>query len=75
MPTEIAERVNDLRRVCAEYDIALGAAALQHALRHPAVTSVVVGARSTAELEEDLAWARVDIPDTLWSALDTEVGA
>jgi D-threo-aldose 1-dehydrogenase len=71
VPTEIAERVNDLRRVCAEYAIALGAAALQHALRHPAVTSVVVGARSTSELEQDLEWARVDIPDALWSALAT----
>lgn len=70
VPVEVAERVADLRHVCAAYDIALGAAALQHALRHPAVTSVVVGARSAAELEQDLAWAHVEIPDALWSALD-----
>jgi D-threo-aldose 1-dehydrogenase len=72
VPSDVAERVNDLRRMCAEYDTALGAAALQHALRHPAVTNVLVGARSITELEQDLAWALVDIPDALWSVLDRQ---
>jgi D-threo-aldose 1-dehydrogenase len=67
--SEIKAHVEALRRSCAGYGVALGAAAVQYPLRHHAVTSVVVGARSAAELAQDLAWAHAEIPDVLWTAL------
>ena len=53
-----------------EVRVGLPAAALQFALRHRAVTSVVVGARSREEVEADIADARVAIPEALWDELD-----
>jgi aryl-alcohol dehydrogenase-like predicted oxidoreductase len=45
---------------------------LQFARRHPAVTTVVVGARSAAEVELDTGFASTVIPDSLWPELDDE---
>ncbi len=52
-----------LQAVCAAHGIALGAAALQFAMRHPAVTTVLVGARSAAEVALDVGFAATPIPD------------
>lgn len=67
---QVLERVSRIREICAQYDVALGAAALQFAARHPSVTRIVVGIRSTAELATDLQLARADIPESLWTALE-----
>jgi D-threo-aldose 1-dehydrogenase len=49
--------------------VSLTAAALQFALRHPAVSAVVGGARSADEVRADVAAAAVPIPDDLWDTL------
>src|SRR5438105_13623816 len=51
-PVEILSRRSALEATCARYDVPLPAAALQFPLRHPAVVSVVVGARSPEEIDE-----------------------
>lgn len=71
-PGEIRERVRALRKVCDRHDTPLEAAAMQFPLGHPAVTSVVVGARSPEEVETNDAMFRFDIPSALWSELRTE---
>jgi D-threo-aldose 1-dehydrogenase len=50
----------------------LKAAAIQFPLGHPAVVSVLSGARSVAEVEENMAMFRVDVPDELWQDLIKE---
>jgi D-threo-aldose 1-dehydrogenase len=62
---DLLARARHLRDACAIHGIALGAAALQFALRHPAVTTVIVGARSRAEVELDLEFAATPIPDAV----------
>ena len=62
-PAEVLERARRLRAAGAAHGIALGAAALQFAMRHPAVTTVLVGARSAAEVELDVGFAATPIPD------------
>jgi D-threo-aldose 1-dehydrogenase len=66
-------RVAAIEAVCARYGVPLQAAALQYPRRHPAVASVLVGMRHTADVEQNVAWARAPIPDDLWSALAREV--
>lgn len=68
-PPEILERRDELAASCARYGVPLAAVAIQFPLRHPAVTSVVVGARSAAEIEEDAALLAVPVPDALWAEL------
>ncbi len=69
---DVLARARDLRARCAAYGVALPAAALQFARRHPAVTTVVVGARSAAEIEFDAGFASAAIPEILWSELEAE---
>jgi aryl-alcohol dehydrogenase-like predicted oxidoreductase len=71
-PEPVLERARRLAERCAAYDVPLAAAALQFPLRHPAVTGVVVGARSSEEVAEDLALAATPIPDDLWTDLELE---
>lgn len=66
----IVGRVEDLRRVCASHGVPLAAAAVQFPLRHPAVTSVVVGARTPSETVQNLEFSRIAIPDELWEEID-----
>jgi D-threo-aldose 1-dehydrogenase len=71
-PPEVVERARRLDAVCRRHGVPLKAAALQFPLAHPAVTSVLVGARSVAELEEDLALLRLELPAELWRELRGE---
>ncbi|MEI8240548.1 MAG: aldo/keto reductase [Actinomycetota bacterium] len=68
-PTELVERARAMQSVCKEFDVPLPAAAIQFVLRHPAVTRVVVGARSPAEVVDDVGYAQAAIPAELWPAL------
>ncbi len=63
-------RVLDLRALCERHGVSLTAAALQFPLRQPAVASVVVGVRTPAEVDADVAAFEAEIPDALWSDLE-----
>ncbi len=68
------ETALQLRRVCESRGVPLIAAALHFPFRHPAVTGVLIGARSVAELDANFAAASVEIPDDLWATLDRVLG-
>ena len=69
-PEAVLRRAQDLARRCAAHGVPLAAAALQFPYRHPAVTSVVVGARSAREVTENVDHATREIPRELWDELD-----
>ena len=48
----------------------LKAAAVQFPLRHPHVASLVIGASSAAEVEENLAALTRTIPGSFWATID-----
>jgi D-threo-aldose 1-dehydrogenase len=73
-PPEIVARRDELERICARHGVPLAAAALQFPLRHDAVAAVVVGARSAAEIEEDVRLFDFPIPDELWTELKQTAG-
>lgn len=68
-PEPMRDRARDLARVCADRGVSIVAAALQFALRHEAVSSVVVGAQTVAEWEADVRAALTPIPPDLWPTL------
>lgn len=68
----ILQRARAIGAVCQRYGVPLRAAALQFPFGHPAVTSVLVGARSPAEVDEAVAALRHPVPDRLWQALRDE---
>jgi D-threo-aldose 1-dehydrogenase len=67
--TAMVERAMRIERVCAGYDVPIAAAAMAFPLRHPAVQSVVVGARSPEEMAADAALFARPVPGELWDAL------
>jgi D-threo-aldose 1-dehydrogenase len=67
---ELIARARELAESCARWGVSLKAAALQFPLRHTAVESILVGCRTPAEVEEDLALLDAPIPDGLWAELD-----
>ncbi|HEX5184144.1 MAG TPA: aldo/keto reductase [Allosphingosinicella sp.] len=71
-PEAVIDRARNLSRICARHNVALGAAALQFVLAHPAVTSVVPGLASPEEVRETLARAAAPIPASLWAELKQE---
>ncbi|WP_406457991.1 aldo/keto reductase [Streptomyces sp. NBC_00876] len=68
-PAHALERARQCRALCDAYDVPLPAAAIQFPLLHPAVSSVVLGCRSAAEVTANAAAARFPVPDELWQRL------
>lgn len=66
---ELLERVRQVESVCARYSTPLRAAALQFPLSHPAVVTVIPGARSPAEVEENYRLMEFPIPAEFWAEL------
>lgn len=68
-PPEIMARVAKIEKLCAEHGVRLRAAALQFPLAHPAVASVIPGAREPAHVEENVELLAEAIPPAFWQAL------
>lgn len=68
-PMAIVEQVGRIEAICRRYAVPLRAAALQFPLAHPAVRSVIPGARSPAEVDDAIDMMNVLIPADFWRAL------
>jgi D-threo-aldose 1-dehydrogenase len=66
---EILNEAMRLKGICDRYDVPLRAAALQFPQRHPAVKSVLIGARSPEEVRDCVEMARLPIPEALWTGV------
>jgi len=69
---DVIARAQKIKAVCDRYDVPLPAAALQFPLAHPRVCTVLLGIRSIDELEKDVRWLDVSIPNELWAQLKNE---
>jgi D-threo-aldose 1-dehydrogenase len=69
-PPDAAARASQLGFACGRYAVPLPAVALQFSLRHPAISTVLIGPRSAEEVNQDFSWLRHPIPDSLWSEPD-----
>ena len=71
-PDELIDRAKALRVVCERHGTSLMSAALAFPLREPSVGTVLLGARSTAELDQLLEIDIDAVPAGLWSELAEE---
>lgn len=72
MPESLWERLQAVLAVCRAHDVPLPAAAVQFALRDPAVRSVVVGGSRPEQLRRNAELMAIDIPAALWDDLAAE---
>ena len=68
-PAEMMDKAARIGAICARHHVPLKAAALQFILAHPAIVSVIPGARSLAEVEENVRMVELPIPGELWGEL------
>jgi D-threo-aldose 1-dehydrogenase len=68
-PAPIVERVQRIEAICREFDVPLQAAAMQFVTAHPAVASLIIGARSVEQGRQSVAWFERSVPSALWEAL------
>jgi len=66
---DVRGRVARLASLCARHGTPLAAAAIQFALAHPGVRTVLLGPQSLEELDECLAAATFNVPVALWRDL------
>jgi D-threo-aldose 1-dehydrogenase len=69
---EIRARVAALEAVCAKHAVPLKRAALHFPLGHQAVASLVMGAVSPAEVEDQIAELATPVPAALWAELKAQ---
>jgi D-threo-aldose 1-dehydrogenase len=68
-PDSLISRARALESACAAFGVPLRAAAARYPLTCPAVASVLIGARSAAEIADAIRLRALDIPDRLWEVL------
>jgi D-threo-aldose 1-dehydrogenase len=68
-PDALIGRARLLEEVCAGFGVPLRAAAARFPFTHPAVASVLIGARNAAEISDAISLRALDIPAALWDAV------
>ena len=68
-PPEVLERVRAIGEVCRRQGVALPAVALQFPLAHPAISTLIPGAISRAEVLQNADHLRASVPADLWAEL------
>ena len=69
-PADLIARARSMESACRDRGFELRAAALQFPLRHPAVTAVVLGAGTAAEVRDCHEQLQQPVPEDLWNVLD-----
>ena len=72
-PAHLVQQARKLQALCDSHDVDLKAAALQYVMAHPAVASVIPGAESVRELEQNIAMVQAEIPSALWVDMKSEL--
>jgi D-threo-aldose 1-dehydrogenase len=68
-PADILARVNEIEAACEAEGVSMQAAALAFPTLHPAVVTVVSGARNGEQMTANVGWFEQDIPASFWTRL------
>ena len=71
-PADLVARVQRIADVCERWEVTVPEVALSFVRAHPAVVATVVGARTKAQVESNVARAHSDVPAALWDELRAE---
>jgi D-threo-aldose 1-dehydrogenase len=66
---ELVMRVKELEKICDEFGISLGAAAIQFAATGPAIANVCIGSRTIEQQNQSFDWFNEEIPNDFWDKL------
>lgn len=69
-PAELLDRARGLAALADAHRVELPDLAVQHPLRHPAITSVVLGMRTAQQVQQNIARMQREIPAELWDQID-----
>lgn len=69
-PEHLVRQASRLAQICRAHGVTLPDAAVQFPLRHPAITSVVIGARNRQQVADGIERASVPIPQALWDEIE-----
>jgi D-threo-aldose 1-dehydrogenase len=70
-PPDLVARTRRMAAVCEAHGVDLPTAAIHFPLRHPAIASVVVGARSAHQVRVNVQRLATRVPDDLWTELES----
>lgn len=68
-PAAVLSKARAIAALCEEWNVGLQAAAVQFPRFHPAVATIVLGARSVDEIRAQQLWLDEVIPEGFWRAL------
>lgn len=68
-PADMLARVSEIEAACEAEGVTMQAAALLFPLLHPAVVTVVSGARNGEQMKTNVGWFEQDIPASFWTRL------
>ncbi|MCL4164620.1 UNVERIFIED_CONTAM: hypothetical protein GTU68_001265 [Idotea baltica] len=71
-PSDVIKKAQAIAKVCESHKVPLQAAALQFPLGHKIVASIIPGARSHEEMQQNIDFFKSEIPASLWSDLRNE---
>lgn len=66
----VLEQVRKLEAICRSHEVPLAAAAMQYPARHPAVSTVVFGAKSPEEFAETKSLLDLELPQSFWTEIE-----
>lgn len=69
-PAELLDTARDLARLAADHGVQLPDLAVQYPLRHPAITSVVLGMRTCQQVRQNITRMQRQVPEELWEQVD-----
>jgi D-threo-aldose 1-dehydrogenase len=68
-PADVLARVGEIETACEAEGVAMQAAALAFPALHPAVVTVVSGARNGEQMKANVGWFEQEIPASFWTRL------
>ncbi len=71
-PEHIKEKVRKVEMICTRHNVPLNAAAIHFAGAHPAITSLILGAETPAQVIENLRAWDATIPPAFWDDVRAE---
>ncbi|MFI2710571.1 aldo/keto reductase [Micromonospora sp. NPDC018662] len=72
IPDALYARAVRIAQVCRAHDVTLPQAAMAFVARHPAVATLVLGAKTSAQVERNRDLVTAPVPDPLWADLAAE---